>query len=43
LVRLGNGYESGSGALYGPVKLDPISLSFKLGSKEYFVNTTSLG
>lgn len=30
-VRLGNGYAAGSGALYDPVKIDPLVLSLQLG------------
>lgn len=30
-VRLGNGYAEGSGALYGPVKIDPFVISLQLG------------
>lgn len=43
LVRLGNGYEEGSEALYGPVVADPVSLNFKLGDGEFFVDTNEQG
>jgi hypothetical protein len=38
-VRLGDGYQQGSGANYGPAKLNPFDLSFVLGSGEYEVTT----
>ncbi len=36
-VRLGNGYEAGSGANYDPVKIDPFIVSLALGPDEYMV------
>lgn len=43
LVRLGNGYQAGSEALYGPIQVNPINLSFKLGDGEFFVDTNEQG
>lgn len=36
-VRLGNGYEAGSGANYDPVNIDPFIVSLALGPDEYMV------
>jgi hypothetical protein len=42
-VRLGNGYAPGSGALYDPVKIDPLVLSLQLGEGEYIVTINEDG
>ena len=36
-VRLGNGYEEGSGANYDPVDIDPFVVTLALGPDEYMV------
>jgi len=36
-VRLGNGYEEGSGANYDPVNIDPFVVTLALGPDEYMV------
>ena len=36
-VRLGDGYEAGSGALYDPVKINPLVISLQLQPGEYMV------
>ena len=36
-VRLGNGYEEGSGANYDPVNIDPFIVTLALGPDEYMV------
>jgi hypothetical protein len=36
-VRLGNGFEAGSGANYDPVNIDPFIVSLELGPDEYMV------
>lgn len=36
-VRLGNGFEEGSGANYDPVNIDPFIVSLELGPDEYMV------
>lgn len=38
LVRLGDGYDEGSGANYQGISLNPLALSFKLGDGEFFVD-----
>jgi hypothetical protein len=42
-VRLGDGYETGSGALYGPVKIDPFVISLQLGEGEYMITINEDG
>ena len=42
-VRLGNGYAAGSGALYDPVKVDPLVLSLQLGEGEFIVTINEDG
>jgi len=42
-VRLGNGYATGSGALYDPVKVNPLVLSLQLGEGEFMVTINSDG
>lgn len=42
-VRLGDGFEAGSGALYGPVKIDPFVISLQLGEGEYMVTINEDG
>ncbi len=42
-MRLGNGYVKGSEAKYGPVEIEPVSLRFKLGDGEFFVDTNEQG
>lgn len=42
-VRLGNGYEAGSEALYDPVKVDPLVLSLQLGEGEFIVTINEDG
>ena len=37
LVRLGDGYQAGSGANYGPVSITPFVISLNLGPGEYMV------
>jgi hypothetical protein len=36
-VRLGDGYAAGSGALYDPVKINPLVVSLQLQPGEYMV------
>lgn len=42
-VRLGNGYAAGSGALYEPVKIDPLVLQLQLGEEEFQVTINDDG
>ena len=37
LVRLGNGYEEGSGAHYKPIAVEPLKLRYTLGDDEYII------
>ena len=41
LVKLGNGYQDGPEALYGPVQFDPINLSFKLRMENFLLTLTN--
>jgi len=40
LVRLGNGFEEGSGANYKPVALAPLKLRYSLGPKEFIIEVS---
>lgn len=43
LVRLGNGYEQGSGANYSPFNINSKQFKFLLGNGEYFVQVDQTG
>lgn len=43
LVRLGNGYEKGSGANYSPVDLKALRLKYLLGDGEYLIDIDNDG